>query len=223
MQKRLLIQAGHVAPREPGFEAGTGTSGEQELVAAIQSKLGKLLAADGRFAVTLCGGDIPDGWKGDMFLAFHGDGALSPQASGFSFGFPPGCSECKRLADTFAAWYVQIPGAPERRRDNYTRDLSGYYGWRRTDAPAKLLVEHGFLSNPGERAWLTGNVAAIAQAWYEGILHYFGMEWLESPAANRKRLTTLRNWIRARRAGRWGWTRIKATANWREYRRRGGK
>lgn len=43
--KRVLLQAGHVAPREHGFEPGTGTSGEQALVAAIQSKLGKLPAA----------------------------------------------------------------------------------------------------------------------------------------------------------------------------------
>ena len=221
--KRILLQAGHVAPREPAFAGGTGTSGEQALVAAIQSKLGKLLAADGRFAVTFCGGDIPDGWKGDLFLALHGDGALSQQASGFCFGFPPGCSECKRLADTLAVWYAQIPGAPPRRRDNYTRALSGYYGWRRTDAPAKLLVEHGFLTNPGERAWLTGNVPAIAQAWCEAILHYFGMGWPEPPALNRKRLAVLRRWIVKRHADGWGWKRLKATANFREFKRRGGK
>ncbi len=223
MKKRCLIQAGHIAPREPGFEAGTGTSGEQELVAAIQSRLGKLLAADERFDVTLCPGDIPDGWKGDLFLALHADGSADPKASGFSFGYPPGCSECKKLADTVAAWYVQIPGAPKRRRDNYTRALSGYYGWRRTDAPAKLLVEHGFLSNPGERAGLTSNVAGIAQAHYEAVLHYFQFGWPEPLAANRKRLVALRNWILARRAEGWGWKRLKASPNWKEWRRRGGR
>ena len=221
--KRILLQAGHVAPREPGFESGTGTSGEQTLVAAIQSRLGKLLAADSRFDVTLSSGDIPDGWTGDLFLALHADGSGDPKASGFSFGFPPGCSECKRLADTFAAWYEQIPGAPKRRRDNYTRALSGYYGWRRTIAPAKLLVEHGFLTNPGERAWLFENEGRIAQAHHEAILHYFRLDWPEPPERNRKRLKVLRAWIVKRRAAGWGWERLKATANWKEWRRRGGR
>ncbi|MCR4340959.1 MAG: N-acetylmuramoyl-L-alanine amidase [Gemmatimonadaceae bacterium] len=222
MRKRLLLQAGHVAPREPGFPA-VGTDGEQELVSAIQSRLGKLLAADLRFDVTLCPGAIPDNWNGDLFLSLHADGSRYRQSSGFSFGFPPGCSECKRLADTFAAWYVQIPGAPNRRRDNYTTALSGYYGWRRTFAPAKLLVEHGFLTNPGERAWLLGNVQQIAQAHYEAVLHYFRLEWPESPARNRKRLKVLRSWIVKRRKAGWGWGRLKRTHNWKEWRRRGGR
>lgn len=222
-KKRLLIQAGHVAPREPGFESGTGTSGEQELVHPIEHKLLTLLDQDGRFDVTHSHGDVPDDWKGDLFLALHADGSGDPKASGFSFGYPPGCSECKRLADIMAAEYGKISGAPKRRRDNYTKALSGYYGWRRTDAPAKLLVEHGFLTNPGERAWLIGNVAGIAQAHYEALLHYFGLGWPEPPARNLKRLGVLRAWIVKRRADGWGWQRIKRSANWREFRRRGGQ
>lgn len=220
--RRALIQAGHVAPREPGFEA-TGTAGEQDLALAIQSRLGKLLTADGRFQVMLCPGNIPDGWTGDLFLSLHADGAANPTASGFSFGYPPDSPESKRLADTFAATYIRILGAPARRGDNYTSDLSGYYGWRRTIAPAKLLVEHGFLTNPSERAWLTGNVAAIAQAHYTAILHHYGLAPLDTVARNRARLAALRTWILRRRSEGWGWKRLKATPNWREFRRRGGK
>ena len=222
-KKHLLIQAGHVFPREPGHESQTGTSGEQQFARAIQSRLGKLLAADGRFDVTLCPGDIPDGWKGDLFLALHADGSSDPEASGFSYGYPPGCSECKLLADTFAAWYAEIPGAPKRRRDNYTGALSGYYGWRRTTAPAKLLVEHGFLTNPGERAWLSENEGRIAQAHCEAILHYFRLGWPEPPQRTRRRLKVLRAWLVKRRAAGWGWSRIKNTVNWRAYRLRGGR
>lgn len=36
------------------------------------------------------------------------------------------------------------------------------------------------------------------------------------------RLAALRKWILARRAEGWGWKRIKASPNWREFRRRGG-
>lgn len=37
------------------------------------------------------------------------------------------------------------------------------------------------------------------------------------------RLAALRKWILARHAEGWGWKRIKASPNWREYVRRGGK
>lgn len=37
------------------------------------------------------------------------------------------------------------------------------------------------------------------------------------------RRSVLRAWILARRAQGWTWARLKATANWREWRRRGGK
>ena len=37
------------------------------------------------------------------------------------------------------------------------------------------------------------------------------------------RLATLRRWILARHAEGWSWERIKRSANWREYLRRGGK
>lgn len=39
---------------------------------------------------------------------------------------------------------------------------------------------------------------------------------------NAKRLAALRKWILARHAEGWGWKRIKASPNWREFRRRGG-
>lgn len=38
-----------------------------------------------------------------------------------------------------------------------------------------------------------------------------------------KRLAVLRKWILARHAEGWGWQRIKASPNWREFIRRGGK
>lgn len=40
---------------------------------------------------------------------------------------------------------------------------------------------------------------------------------------NTKRLAALRKWILARRSEGWSWKRIKASPNWREFIRRGGK
>lgn len=179
--RRILIQAGHNRPLEPGFESGTGTAGEAVFVADIQSRLGRLLAADPRLQVTLCPGNIPDGWTGDVFVSLHADGATSTKASGYSFGYPPTSTGSKLLADILSAEYARIPGAPKRRADNYTADMSGYYGWRRTIAPAQVLVEHGFLTNPAERAWLTAHGNEIARAWQAGILRFFDLP-VEQPA-----------------------------------------
>lgn len=176
MKRRVLIQAGHVAPREPGFEGGTGTIREQELAAALQTRLSRLLVADGRFDVDRCPGDIPNGWHGDVFISLHGDGAASSSLSGFCFGYPPSSASSRRLADLIRRELSRIPGYPAHRRDNYTRNLTGYYGWRRVNAPAKVLVEHGFLTNPRERAFLFGHLDEIAQAEYTALLAYFGLE-----------------------------------------------
>jgi N-acetylmuramoyl-L-alanine amidase len=173
-KKRVLIQAGHVAPREPGFESGTGTVREQELSLALQSRLARRLLADGRFDVTRCPGDIPNGWTGDLFISLHGDGSGSAKTSGFSFGFPPGSAESARFAALVKREFERIPGYPEHRKDNYTGNLTGYYGWRRTNAPAKVLIEHGFLTNPNERAFLFSHLAEIALAEYRATLAYFG-------------------------------------------------
>jgi hypothetical protein len=87
MRIRVLVQAGHIAPREPGFEAGTGTVREQELTKAIRRRLVKLLRKDGRFQPVPCPGDIPDGIS-DAAIFLHGDGSTNPASSGYSFGFP---------------------------------------------------------------------------------------------------------------------------------------
>lgn len=173
MSKRVLVQAGHVAPREPGFEGGTGTRGEQELVADIQARLVNLLRADSRFQPIPTPGDIPDGIRVDAAVFLHADGSGNAKASGFSFGYPRHPVN-KRLADLVAAEFFALSGEPPHHTDNYTADLRGYYGYSRTitDGP-ELLIEHGFLTNPKEAAWLRSHTADLAQAEYRALLRYF--------------------------------------------------
>jgi len=72
--------------------------------------------------------------------------------------------------------YERIPGHPTHHTDNYTRDMQGYYGFHHCSAAAKILIEHGFLTNPQERQWLLGNVDEIANAWYQALRQYFGLK-----------------------------------------------
>ena len=158
----VLVQKGHVAPREPGFENQTGTAGEQELVTLIANALAALLAVDGRLSPVVVPGDIPDGIRVDAALFLHADGSVSPEASGFNFGYPEYAVN-RQLAEVIAAEFERLPGHPPRRRDNLTENQRSYYGYSRVSTLGpEVLVEHGFLTNPGERVWLFANVPQLA-------------------------------------------------------------
>ena len=58
-------------------------------------------------------------------------------------------------------------------------DARQYFGFKRVKSPFKVLVEHGFLTNPSERQWLKANVANLARAEYEALCRTFAM----TPAA----------------------------------------
>lgn len=172
--KRVLVQAGHASPREPGFESGTGTVREIELTTKLQAKLVALLKEDGRFEPVPVPGDIPDGIKVDAAIFLHGDGSANPAATGFSFGYPRFAVN-KKLADLIAAELDKIPGHPPHHMDNYTGGLREYYGYRRvdTDGP-EVLVEHGFLTNPKEQAWIFSHLDELARAEYVALCRFFG-------------------------------------------------
>jgi N-acetylmuramoyl-L-alanine amidase len=173
---RVLVQAGHVAPREPGFTAGTGTIREQELTKAVRRRLVALLRADGRFAPVPCPGDIPDGIAVDAAVFLHGDGSDNKAATGYSFGFPIH-SVNEKLARLIDAEFQRIPGHPPHHSDNYTGGLREYYGYRRvpTSGP-EVLIEHGFLTNPGEQKWMFRNLNQLALAEYRALCRFFDLE-----------------------------------------------
>jgi N-acetylmuramoyl-L-alanine amidase len=223
--KTVLIQAGHNHPLEPGFESGTGTYREAEFTAAVQRELLALFSRDRRFKAVGSPGRIDRSVRCDLFLSIHGDGSANQASSGYCFGYPVHRVN-QRLASCIAKRYDRIPGHPPHRTDNYTRDLSGYYGFRRVETLGpEVLHECGFLTNPGERTWMFSNVAKIAAAQYAGICDYFGLAPVgeEAPGYNAVRLRATRAWILAQRAAGKSWAWIKSTPNWREFRRRGGR
>ncbi len=172
--KQVLVQAGHLDPREPHFEAATGTTGEQQLVKAIRDKLVKMLNSDGRFVGMPVPGDIPDGVKVDAALFLHADGVDDASAGGFQFGFP--VTEANRkLVANLRREFLSLEGHPKSRSDNSTEDAREYYGYKRVHSPFKVLVEHGFLTNPTERQWLRANIGNLARAEYEALCRTFTM------------------------------------------------
>jgi len=172
-KKRVLVQAGHLAPREPGI-AGLGATGEVQLVKSIRDRLVNLLEKDGRFDGIPVPGDIPDGISVDAALYLHADGFNDPAAGGFSFGFPV-TSGNKKLVALIEDEFLKLPGHPKRRRDNGTADASQYYAYSRVATNHEALVEHGFVSNPAEHTWLKKNVGNLAQAEYKAVCKLFGL------------------------------------------------
>jgi len=174
-KRRILVQAGHKRPLDPNHLTQTGAAGEAELVARIQKRLVALLRRDSRFEPLPMPGLIPRGTKADAAVFLHADGAASPQATGYSFGFPDPAVN-KKLVDLISKEFVRIPGHPNRRRDNGTEDAHQYYGFSRVDsAGPEALIEHGFMSNPGERRWMQSHVPQLAFAEYVAICRFFGL------------------------------------------------
>jgi N-acetylmuramoyl-L-alanine amidase-like protein/mannosyl-glycoprotein endo-beta-N-acetylglucosaminidase len=173
-KRRVLVQAGHNKPLQPGHEGQTGAQGEAELVARIQKRLMQILKGDSRFESVAMPGLIPKGTKADAAVFLHGDGA-GPTATGFSFGFPDAAVN-KKLANFIAAEFAKIPGHPHRRQDNGTVDAHHYYGFGLVASQGpETLIEHGFLSNPTERQWLQRHVPQLARAEYVAICRFFGL------------------------------------------------
>jgi hypothetical protein len=175
MTKRVLVQAGHMAPRQPGHETATGAPGEALLVADIRDALVALLEDDDRFDPVAVPGRIPPGVDVDAALFLHADGAASPSASGYSFGFPE-FSVNKRLAEAVAAEFEAIAGHPKRRVDNGTTNASKYFGFGLVKTPGpEVLVEHGFVTNPGEHDWMQAHVQDLAEAEYRALCAFFAI------------------------------------------------
>lgn len=172
--KRILVQAGHQSPREPGFETQTGAPGEVELVTDIQHALVRLLNHDANFHAVPMPGQIPNGIQVDGAIFLHADGADNPAARGYSVGFPPGFDVNRRLAHLIADEFEKLPGCPPRRPDNNTVDMAEYYGYGLVDTPGpEVLVEHGFVTNPREHQWLKRHVDELAQAEHNALLRFF--------------------------------------------------
>ncbi len=174
MTTECVIQLGHCFRRR-GF---TGTEGlyngrtrtEQEFVSTVGYRMAELLTLRGvTNRVVLADDPVP---ASTVFVALHQDGSENRSARGASVGYPNVGGE--RLGQIFKALY-QLGGWPSGYRpDNYTRALRNYYGFRRSSAPAKLLIEHGFATNTDDQRWMWSNWERIAQINAEAVTRYLG-------------------------------------------------
>jgi hypothetical protein len=174
--KRIVVQAGHQRPLQPGHETQTGAPGEAELVTDIQHALVGLLNKDPRFHAIAQPGRIDDGLQVDGAIFLHADGSNHGSARGFSVGFPT-FDVNRRLARLIAEEIERLPDHPPRRGDNNTPDMAQYYGFHHIDTPGpEVLVEHGFVTNPDEHKWLQLHVGDLARAEYNALRRFYGFD-----------------------------------------------
>lgn len=171
---KIAIQKGHCF-RTSG---ATGTVREQEFADKLGDRIAARLKLRGHRPRIFLADELPPA-DFDAVIALHADGSTSPSARGASIGFPDasryGQAAAKQGRALGHAWKraYQAQGFPGRfRPDNYTTGLSRYYGHRRAldrGIPRSLVVEHGFMTNAMEQAWMFSHLDRIAQSHVDAV------------------------------------------------------
>jgi len=155
----FVIQAGHEGRPEScaplhvkACNLGTGAAGERERewTRIVADEAAHALRAAG-YAVVRRPADYlaHDTARAAVFL--HFDGSAVACRSGASVGFPATTS--RTFIDAWEGRYRAL--FPYRFvGENFTASEREYYGFRKVDAPEKLLIEFGEMTCPVQHAWL---------------------------------------------------------------------
>lgn len=187
MAIKIYIDQGH-NPVNPNAGAEGNGLREQDIVYRIGQSLAARLRADGRFDVRLSRPTVEtqlgtsnasslaarvndaNSWGADYFISLHTNASDNTSASGSeAFAFSRG-SAAFELGEDILYWLNQITGLRNRGMSVRTN----LYVLRRTRMPA-VLVELGFITNPGDAALMNNNPDLFAEGIYNGILAYLGM------------------------------------------------
>ncbi len=154
----ILVQAGHegrpasCAPLHvTKCNLGTGAQGarERDWTLIVADEAARVLREHGYTVIRRPADyDAHDTVRAAVFL--HFDGA-TPCASGASVGFPD--TTDRTFVDAwesrYRAWFpFRFVG------ENFTENEHKYYGFRKVDAPQKMLIEFGEMTCPAQFAWM---------------------------------------------------------------------
>jgi len=163
MDADFLIQAGHQGGKRnsgSGSTPSAGTAGEQALTPVVANLAANLLR-DAGYSVIRENAFYNKKYSVKVAVSLHFDGSGTKCASGASIGYPAGspAGSNKPTADLWRAAY--FPHFPfKKMRDNFTKNLSGYYGYAYTSTEvAEFLIEFGELTCPEQNEWLRARVA----------------------------------------------------------------
>lgn len=186
MPIRVFIDQGH---NPSGANAGAEGNGlrEQDVTYVVGKALADMLRDDPRFAVRLSRNTpteslgtsnatslaarvrMANSWPANYFISIHCNSNPNPAINGSEAYVYQSGTQAFWLGQHIIQGLVNQAGT----RDNGVRVNSSLYVLRRTTMPA-VLVELGYLSNPGDAMKLRDDPRSFARGIYEGMMSYFG-------------------------------------------------
>ena len=155
----VLVQAGHegrpdscVPMHVKNCALGTGAQGalERQWTPIVADEVTRVLREHGYTVIRRPADyDAHDSVRAAVFL--HFDGHEPACGSGASVGFPETTS--RAFVDAWETRYRAL--IPYRfMPENFTENEHRYYGFRKVDAPDKMLIEFGEMTCPSQFAWM---------------------------------------------------------------------
>ncbi len=187
MAIRIYIDQGH-NPSGPNTGASGNGLREQDITYTVGQELAELLRQNGNFTVRLSrptpetqlgtsnSGSLAarvqdaNSWGADYFISIHTNAVDNPAANGSEVLVYRRAGAAYELAEDISRELNAVTGLRERG----VIERPGLYVLRRTAMPA-VLVELGFITNPGDAALLESRPDLFAQGIYRGLLDYLGL------------------------------------------------
>ncbi|MBQ7363433.1 MAG: N-acetylmuramoyl-L-alanine amidase [Clostridia bacterium] len=188
MSIKIYIDQGH---NPMGFNTGAEGNGffEQDITYEIGTRLANLLRANPEFEVRVSR-PTPESvlgtnnsssltarvrdansWGADVFLSLHTNAAARESASGSeALVYSYSSTVARELAEDILEELTETTGL----RNRGVIERPGLYVLRRTNMPA-VLVEMGFISNPGDAELMAYSPDLFARGIYRGILEYYDL------------------------------------------------
>jgi len=165
-----LISAGHEGrpascARFPKRHCNLGAAGERQWTPIVADEAARALRAAG-FSVAREPADFDGTFAVKAAVFIHFDGSDNQCSTGASIGYHDSSSAA--AAQLWRSVYARH--FPFRfMSDNFTDNLSGYYGFRQVQASeGALVIELGEVSCPAQRAWLAPRLK-----WEGDLIAYF--------------------------------------------------
>jgi hypothetical protein len=168
----VLIQAGHqgrpdCSVEPPSLCRNTGASrapGEIVWTPIVADEATRVLKAHG-VSVLRMPASLPDRYNVRVAVFIHFDASPDPQRpcnAHSSEGYPAD-DPSKVLAQAWKRLYGRY-WPYGFARDNYTANLTGYYGYHRVAASkGQLLIEAGEMTCPADYAWLSSHLRFLGE------------------------------------------------------------
>ena len=187
MAIKVYVDQGH-NPESPNAGAEGNGLREQDITYRVGVALADLLRANGNFEVRLSRPtptsslgtsnttslqarvNDANSWGANYFISIHTNAAENPAVSGteaFAYARP---SAAFALGEDIIEGISDATGL----RDRGMKVRPGLYVLRKTAMPA-VLVELGFITNPGDATLMNENPALFARGIYNGMLDYFDL------------------------------------------------